>query len=56
MLELHEVEVAGDNVEVGEIGLLDDISQGQGVVIADCAVKRSALGEVYLRLDAIERS
>ncbi len=39
MLELHELKLARNEIEAGEVGFPDHGRQGEGIVVSDRAVK-----------------
>ena len=54
VLELHKFEIAGHQIEVGEVSLADDVGQAPAlVVVADGTVESLVLADVELRLKAV---
>ncbi len=54
MLELHQIEVARDQVEVGEVRLPDDLSHRLGVFVPNGVVERPAVEQIELGLETME--
>ena len=46
VLELHQVEIAGHDVETRAVDLLDHPREGQGVLVADRIIKRAPVEQV----------
>ena len=55
VLELHEVEVARNNVQISEVSLLNHVTNWNGVIITDRVVERSTVQEVKLWLEPMQR-
>ena len=53
MLELHQFQIARDQVEVRDIGLADDSADRLWVVIADRVIERAAICQIKLGLYAM---
>ncbi|MPM24514.1 hypothetical protein SDC9_70997 [bioreactor metagenome] len=54
VLELHELEIARNEIQATDVGLPDDLGNRNRVVIPDCVVQRPAFHEVQFRLDPMQ--
>ncbi len=55
MFELHEVEIAGYDVEGQVKRRLVHVAEGQGVVVAGRVIERAAVQKAELGLKAVQR-
>src|SRR3954447_16215766 len=56
VLEFHQFEVAGHQIEAWKVGLANNVSQlAAGVIVADSGVKRFIFADVELRLVSMQR-
>ena len=54
MFEFHQVQIAGDQVQIGEIGLLDHVAQLHRILIADRVIQRAAIQQVKHGLKPVQ--
>ena len=54
MFELHELEIARNEIQATDVRLPDDLGNRDRVVITDCVVQRPPFHEVQFRLDPVQ--
>ena len=54
VLELHEFEVSGNQIQVWDVGLADDLGDRNRIFVADRIVERAAVKQVKFRLNPVQ--